>query len=298
LGCIVSRKARRPAVLKFGIVGATGFVVNLIVFTLLQRPCEHDQAVPYYLIYSFAFLAGGRLELLLQPGMDVPLDRPRRQRGRAVPLGLDDRARRRLVVSAVLARTRPRPQDVVRRDRVGHLRQLLLNKYWTFKTSTERRGRSILVVLVRASGILLLAFALRLHGITIRSSTTRRGPGRHRSIAGIRALQYNIVAPRTTTTVPAQLRRARAADRSFLAATLYKTFGVHEISAAYHARVFARTVAVLGLFGRWLFGTWIAGLGAAFVYAVMPAVSTTGAPSPRRDHGVLLDAALYASARS
>jgi putative flippase GtrA len=46
--------------LKFGIVGATGFVVNLIVFTLLQRAVpNHDQAVPYYLIYSFAFLAGG-----------------------------------------------------------------------------------------------------------------------------------------------------------------------------------------------------------------------------------------------
>jgi putative flippase GtrA len=46
--------------LKFGIVGATGFVVNLIVFTLLQRAVpNHDEAVPYYLIYSFAFLAGG-----------------------------------------------------------------------------------------------------------------------------------------------------------------------------------------------------------------------------------------------
>ncbi len=45
---------------KFGIVGATGFAVNLIAFTLLQRVVpNHDQAVPYYLIYSSAFLAGG-----------------------------------------------------------------------------------------------------------------------------------------------------------------------------------------------------------------------------------------------
>lgn len=45
---------------KFGIVGASGFVVNLIVFTVLQRLIpSHAQAVPYYIIYSIAFLSGG-----------------------------------------------------------------------------------------------------------------------------------------------------------------------------------------------------------------------------------------------
>lgn len=45
---------------KFGIVGASGFIVNLIVFTLLQRVVpSHAQPVPYYVIYSIAFLAGG-----------------------------------------------------------------------------------------------------------------------------------------------------------------------------------------------------------------------------------------------
>ncbi len=45
---------------KFGIVGASGFVVNLAIFTLLQRVVpNHAAAGPYYAIYSVAFLAGG-----------------------------------------------------------------------------------------------------------------------------------------------------------------------------------------------------------------------------------------------
>ncbi len=45
---------------KFGIVGASGFVVNLVIFTLLQRVVpNHTAAGPYYVIYSTAFLAGG-----------------------------------------------------------------------------------------------------------------------------------------------------------------------------------------------------------------------------------------------
>ena len=46
--------------LKFAIVGASGFAVNLIVFTLLQRVVpDHAAAGPYNFIYSIAFLAGG-----------------------------------------------------------------------------------------------------------------------------------------------------------------------------------------------------------------------------------------------
>jgi putative flippase GtrA len=45
---------------KFGIVGASGFIVNLIVFTLLQRVVpNHTAAGPYYAMYSIAFLSGG-----------------------------------------------------------------------------------------------------------------------------------------------------------------------------------------------------------------------------------------------
>jgi putative flippase GtrA len=45
---------------KFGIVGASGFVVNLVVFTLLQKIVPDHAANPqYYMIYSAAFLSGG-----------------------------------------------------------------------------------------------------------------------------------------------------------------------------------------------------------------------------------------------
>jgi putative flippase GtrA len=45
---------------KFGIVGTSGFVVNLVMFTLLQKlfPTPTPPG-PYYAIYSVAFLAGG-----------------------------------------------------------------------------------------------------------------------------------------------------------------------------------------------------------------------------------------------
>jgi putative flippase GtrA len=45
---------------KFAIVGASGFIVNLVIFTLLQLAVPtHREAGPYYAIYSIAFLGGG-----------------------------------------------------------------------------------------------------------------------------------------------------------------------------------------------------------------------------------------------
>jgi putative flippase GtrA len=45
---------------KFGIVGASGFLVNLVIFTALQRVVQNPTAAgPYYAIYSVAFLSGG-----------------------------------------------------------------------------------------------------------------------------------------------------------------------------------------------------------------------------------------------
>jgi putative flippase GtrA len=45
---------------KFGIVGTSGFLVNLLIFTLLQRVvAHHARPLEYDLIYSTAFLAGG-----------------------------------------------------------------------------------------------------------------------------------------------------------------------------------------------------------------------------------------------
>jgi putative flippase GtrA len=46
--------------IKFGIVGASGFLVNLVIFTILQRVVpNHASTVPYLTIYSIAFLSGG-----------------------------------------------------------------------------------------------------------------------------------------------------------------------------------------------------------------------------------------------
>jgi len=45
---------------KFGIVGASGFLVNLVVFTILQRIVpDHARPLQYNIIYSLSFLAGG-----------------------------------------------------------------------------------------------------------------------------------------------------------------------------------------------------------------------------------------------
>jgi putative flippase GtrA len=45
---------------KFGIVGASGFVVNLVIFTVLQRLIpSHAQPIPYYIIFSLAYVGSG-----------------------------------------------------------------------------------------------------------------------------------------------------------------------------------------------------------------------------------------------
>jgi putative flippase GtrA len=55
---LVQRITRRRGVrqfVKFGIVGASGFVVNLTLFTLLQR----TTALPFWLEFSVSFMVGG-----------------------------------------------------------------------------------------------------------------------------------------------------------------------------------------------------------------------------------------------
>jgi dolichol-phosphate mannosyltransferase len=56
---ITARRGLRQFV-KFGIVGASGFIVNLVVFTVLQRVVpNHSASAQYTTIYSIAFLTGG-----------------------------------------------------------------------------------------------------------------------------------------------------------------------------------------------------------------------------------------------
>jgi putative flippase GtrA len=59
LASFAGRRGVRQFV-KFGIVGASGFAVNLAVFTILQRLIpDHARPLQYDIIYSLAFLAGG-----------------------------------------------------------------------------------------------------------------------------------------------------------------------------------------------------------------------------------------------
>lgn len=59
LASLTERRGVRQFV-KFGIVGASGFLVNLIIFTLLQRVIpNHSRPLEYNIIYSLAFMAGG-----------------------------------------------------------------------------------------------------------------------------------------------------------------------------------------------------------------------------------------------
>jgi|SRR6185437_514156 putative flippase GtrA len=45
---------------KFGVVGFSGLIVNLIIFTVLQRlDPNHSESLHYYVLYSIAFLGGG-----------------------------------------------------------------------------------------------------------------------------------------------------------------------------------------------------------------------------------------------
>jgi putative flippase GtrA len=59
IGSIAGRRGVRQFV-KFGVVGASGLLVNLAIFTILQRfDPAHAEALHYNVIYSIGFLAGG-----------------------------------------------------------------------------------------------------------------------------------------------------------------------------------------------------------------------------------------------
>ncbi|MBV8116584.1 MAG: GtrA family protein, partial [Candidatus Eremiobacteraeota bacterium] len=59
IAAFAARRGVRQFV-KFGIVGASGFLVNLVAFTLLQRVVpDHAKPLQYNVIYTVAFLAGG-----------------------------------------------------------------------------------------------------------------------------------------------------------------------------------------------------------------------------------------------
>ncbi len=85
----------------------------------------------------------------------------------------------------------------------------------------------------------------------------------------------------------------------FLAASLYKIFGVHEIFGRILTIAFSlATVVTLAYFARWLFRSALAGLVAAFFYAVFPGSVYYGRTfMPDCAMVFFLTAALYAVTR-
>jgi 4-amino-4-deoxy-L-arabinose transferase-like glycosyltransferase len=85
-------------------------------------------------------------------------------------------------------------------------------------------------------------------------------------------LQYNIFFPQTDYNgPPPNYVELELQIVPFLAATLYKLFGVHEIFGRLISLAFGvATIPVIALVGRWLFRSEIAGIAAAAAFAVMP----------------------------
>jgi hypothetical protein len=152
------------------------------------------------------------------------------------------------------------------------------------------------------TGVLLVALVLRIHGI---HDLILDHPGwRQGDTAAIARnfarLRFNIMYPQTLYNgPPPNYVELELQIVPFLAASLYKVFGVHEIFGRIVALIFSLgTVATLAYFGRWLFGSAVAGLVAAFFYAVFPGSAYYGRTfMPDCAMVFFLTAALYAAAR-
>jgi 4-amino-4-deoxy-L-arabinose transferase-like glycosyltransferase len=150
--------------------------------------------------------------------------------------------------------------------------------------------------------ILTLALALRLEGI---HDPLLDHPGwRQGDTASIARnfyrLQYNIMYPQTDYDgPPPNYVELELQIVPFMAATLYKFFGVHPIFGRLISIAFSLgAVALCGFFARWLFGSLIAGLSAAFFFAIFPGSLYYGRTfTPDTAMVFFLIAALYATAR-
>lgn len=155
---------------------------------------------------------------------------------------------------------------------------------------------------VALAAILLLGLALRLKGI---QNPILDHPGwRQGDTASIAknfaTLQYNVLYPQTNYNgPPPNYVELELQIVPFLAATIYKLFGVHEVAGRLITIAFSTgTVIVLAFFGRWLFASAVAGALSAFCYAVMPGAVYYGRTfTPDAAMVFFMTAALYAVAR-
>lgn len=150
--------------------------------------------------------------------------------------------------------------------------------------------------------VLVIATALRLqhiHNPILDHPNWRQGDTA--SIArNFARLQYNILYPQTNYNgPPPNYVELELQIVPFLAATLYKVFGVHEIFGRLISLLFSvGTVAVVGLYARWMFSSALAGVIAAFFYAVVPGSVYYGRTfTPDTTMVFFLTAALYATTR-
>jgi hypothetical protein len=166
---------------------------------------------------------------------------------------------------------------------------------------TETQTRRALWTLGLAL-VLVLGLVLRLKGVhnpLLDHPGWRQGD--EASIArNFATLQYNILYPQTNYDgPPPNYVELELQIVPFLAATLYKIFGVHEIFGRLITIAFSLgTVALLALFGRWLFSSAIAGVLAALFYAIMPGSVYYGRTfTPDAVMVFFMTAALYALCR-
>ncbi len=154
---------------------------------------------------------------------------------------------------------------------------------------------------VGLAAILCVGAALRLHGI---HNPILDHPGwRQGDTAAIARnfalLRFDIMYPQAMYNgPPPNYVELELQIVPFLAALLYKLLGVHPIIGRLITLGFSLgTVATLAFFGRWLFGSALAGLAAAFFYAVFPGSVYYGRTfMPDAAMTFFLTAALYAAA--
>ncbi len=133
--------------------------------------------------------------------------------------------------------------------------------------------------------LLIVAFAIVLRLYHIHNPLLDHPGWRQGDTASIArnfaTLKYSILYPQTNYDgPPPNYVELELQIVPFFAATLYKIFGVHEIFGRLITLCFSvGTVAVVGLFGRWLFSSAIAGLAQHFSSRASREASTTAAPS-------------------
>ncbi len=113
-------------------------------------------------------------------------------------------------------------------------------------------------------------------------------------------LRYNILFPQTEYNgAPPNYVELELQIVPFVAATLYKMFGIHEVFGRLIAIGFGvGTIAVVGFFARWLFASTFAGVAAMVLYAIFPgSIYYSRTFQPDGAMVFFLTAALYAWSR-